>query len=131
MFLFDNASDQSNVSRIITELSPWPTILITSRLSPIYWSSDFNFINLNVFTEEEAKKFWKTNINESELENKERVISEILRELSYHPLALHQAVCYLKNPPIAPVVDSERYHQLLANRKRELKKTELMKYKTK
>jgi hypothetical protein len=72
-------------------------VLITSRNQ--YWEvreeGKIGVIKLNEFTPEEASEYFRNTLNiENDLQNDH--IEKLARELQYFPLALRQAVTYIK-----------------------------------
>ncbi|XP_066932717.1 uncharacterized protein [Clytia hemisphaerica] len=125
LFIFDHVSKQSDMEKVLNQqMSPRPIVLVTSQCHRIAWDSRFDFINLDVFTEEKAKEFLGEQIDDGEIENRSDTMSKIVQKLSCHPLALYQAICYMNNPPIKSM---DEYHELLTDN---AEKTELMKYET-
>jgi hypothetical protein len=103
LFIFDNAEKYKDISEFLPSsfsLFPddnEPYVLITSRNQ--YWEigeeGKIEVIKLNEFTPEEAVDYIKRTLNiENDLQNKH--IEKLAKELQYFPLALRQAVTYIK-----------------------------------
>jgi ankyrin repeat protein len=103
LFIFDNAEKYKDICEFLPysfSLFPddkEPYVLITSRNQ--YWEigeeGKIEVIKLNEFTPEEAVKFIENTLNiKNDLQNEH--IEKLARELQYFPLALRQAVTYIK-----------------------------------
>ncbi len=101
LFIFDNAEKYKDISEFLPKsLSPddkKPHVLITSRNQD--WEvgdeGKIEVIKLIEFTPEEAVDYIKKTLNiENDLQNGH--IEMLARELQYFPLALRQAVTYIK-----------------------------------
>ena len=103
LFIFDNAEkledDGVNEFLPFSCLSPdanKPYFIITSRNQK--WG-DIQVLQLDIFTEEEAIEFIKKTLKiEDDLQNEE--IKQLAEKLQYFPLALQQAVAYIKEKEI-------------------------------
>ena len=111
LFVFDGADDQNVLYQFLPKSIDYaPYILITSQCTS--WDQRFNHLELQVFNSKDALQFFTENISKTQYANKEQ-IEELLSELSYHPLALQQALSYIhKN---STTVD--RYMSLLNQHK--------------
>jgi ankyrin repeat protein len=103
LFIFDNAEKYKDICEFLPytfSLFPddkEPYILITSRNQDweVGEEGKIEVIKLNEFTPEEAVDFIKKTLNiQNELQNEQ--IEKLARELQYFPLALRQAVTYIK-----------------------------------
>jgi ankyrin repeat protein len=103
LFIFDNAEKYKDISEFLPSsfsLFPddkEPYVLITSRNQDweVGEEGKIEVIKLNEFTPQEAVDFIKKSLNiENDLQNKH--IEKLARELQYFPLALRQAVTYIK-----------------------------------
>jgi hypothetical protein len=103
LFIYDNAEKYKDISEFLPSsfsLFPddkKPYVLITSRNQDweVGEEGKIEVIKLNEFTPEEAVDFIKKTLNiENDLQN--RQIEKLARELQYFPLALRQAVTYIK-----------------------------------
>ena len=94
LFILDNVIEQKNVtsylSKIHNQLSTYvsPSILITSRSQD--WQN--NPIILDVFTKNEAVSFIKKQLPDE----KPSSIINLAKQLEFYPLAISQAVAYIK-----------------------------------
>jgi ankyrin repeat protein len=103
LFIFDNAENYKDISEFLPSsfsLFPdhkEPYVLITSRNQDweVGEEGKIELIKLNEFTPQEAIDFIKKSLNiENDLQNEH--IENLARELQYFPLALRQAVTYIK-----------------------------------
>jgi len=112
LFIMDNLNELNIISKFLpTSSNVSPYILITSQCK--YWGNQFEVLPMDVFSEAESVQFMQNNLIGSE---KNAGIIKLVRCLSYHPLALQQAISYMKNNYIA-ISD---YLRLLEKRKEEL-----------
>ena len=94
LFILDNVTDYAQISDYLEkahkQLSPHLTLhtLITSRSQ--YWQQEP--LMLDVFTQEEAYDFIHTHLSKEKPKN----INLLAKKLHYFPLALSQAVMYIK-----------------------------------
>lgn len=96
LFIFDNVENVKEIEDILPKVSSGnhPTVLITSRYSN--WKNVAIPLTLDVFTEIEAIGFIKTEL--FLMDNAEdSKIKELTRLLQNLPLALQQAIAYIKN----------------------------------
>ncbi|XP_076672115.1 uncharacterized protein LOC143371117 [Andrena cerasifolii] len=103
LFVFDNAEKYKSqndfdrgIDQFLPSLSPTynrPHVLITSRNQK--WPKNIKVLQLDVFSEEEAMEFIKLSLN---LENvgQNEDIKELAGQLHFLPLALQQAVAYIR-----------------------------------
>lgn len=99
LFIFDNVENAKEIEAILPKASSAnkPTILITSRYSN--WKNIADPLRLDVFTEEEARVFIKAEL--SITDNAENAkITELANLLQSLPLALQQALAYIKSEKI-------------------------------
>ena len=111
LYIYDNADDVS--VRDLKSCFPDATnsyTLVTSKWRD--WG-DSKILDVLRFTDLEAEKFLITNLN---INNKP---NDIIKELGGHPLALHQAISYIKNNHISV----EAYTNLLKERPSDLIKS--------
>ncbi len=103
LFIFDNAEKYKDISEFLpSSFSLFPDdkefyVLITSRNQDweVGEEGKIEVIKLNGFTPQEAVDFIKKSLNiENDLQNEH--IEKLARELQYFPLALRQAVTYIK-----------------------------------
>jgi hypothetical protein len=103
LFIFDNAEKYKDISEFVpSSLSLFPDdkepyVLITSRNQDweVGEEGKIEVIKLSEFTPEEALNFIKKELSiENDLQNGH--IEKLARELQYFPLALRQAVTYIK-----------------------------------
>ncbi len=94
LFILDNVSNESNIQSYISEIhKQWPIhsklhILITSRNQ--HWN-ELSLI-LDIFTPDEAKLYVKKHLPNAKID----AITTLTELLHYFPLALNQAVGYIK-----------------------------------
>lgn len=103
LFVFDNAEkyrsqreDDDGIDKFLPSLPEnmnKPYILVTSRNKK--WPQNVKLLELDVFTKEEAIEFIKKSLGNEQIENEEDVI-KLAETLQYFPLALQQAVAYIK-----------------------------------
>ncbi|XP_044726875.1 uncharacterized protein LOC123290678 [Chrysoperla carnea] len=103
IFVFDNAEEykcQNEFHHGIDKFLPsvpsnynMPYVLITSRNQK--WPKNIKVLPLNSFNEEEAMEFVKKSLN-IENDTQEKDIKELSKELQLFPLALQQAVAYIR-----------------------------------
>jgi hypothetical protein len=103
LFIFDNAEKYKDISEFLPSSfslftdDKEPYVLITSRNQDwkVGEEGKTEVIKLNEFTTENAVDFIKKTLNiENDLQNEH--IEKLARELQYFPLALRQAVTYIK-----------------------------------
>jgi ankyrin repeat protein len=103
LFIFDNAEKYKDIREFLpSSFSLFPDdeefyVLITSRNQDweVGEEEKIEVIKLNEFTPQEAVEFIKKSLNiENDLQNEH--IEKLARELQYFPLALRQAVTYIK-----------------------------------
>ncbi|XP_057300322.1 uncharacterized protein LOC130630742 [Hydractinia symbiolongicarpus] len=95
LFVFDDANDVKLLNEYLPKLPPSshePVMLVTSQSSE--WGSQFAIVPLHPFTDAEAQDFVTTflHLPASSVED----VKFLCKELGNLPLALHQAVCYIK-----------------------------------
>ncbi|NQY43276.1 MAG: tetratricopeptide repeat protein, partial [Legionellales bacterium] len=118
LFVLDNVKSERDIQKYLLELhNQWPVniaphVLITSRNQD--WSS--NIIILDIFTDEEAFLFVKKNLPNS----KENDINLLIKTLCNYPLALTQAIIYIKKH-----TNIKDYLQLYRNKKQQYLDTSL------
>lgn len=96
LFIFDNVENVKEIEAILPKASSGnnPTVLITSRYSN--WKNVATPLVLGVFTETESINFIKSELGL--MDNAEETkIKELTKLLQNLPLALQQAVAYIKN----------------------------------
>ena len=103
LFVFDNAEKYKSqndfdcgIDKFLPCVSPTynrPHVLITSRNQK--WPEDIKVLKLDVFSNEEAMEFLKTSL-ELKSDVQEEDIKELAGQLHLLPLALQQAVAYIK-----------------------------------
>jgi NB-ARC domain len=95
LFIFDNVENIKEIEDILPKASSKnnPTVLITSRHSN--WKNIATPLALDVFTETESSNFIKAELALTDAETPK--IKELTQLLQNLPLALQQAVAYIKN----------------------------------
>jgi tetratricopeptide (TPR) repeat protein len=104
LFIFDNAEKlrtEKERDEGINEFLPHflsvddnePYIIITSRNQT--WGDEIKVLSLNTFTEDEAVEFIKKELRMRD-NSQEKEIRQLAKTLQYFPLALQQAVAYIK-----------------------------------
>ena len=112
LIVLDNVSTYNEIKSYLTiahkDLTPFltPHILITSRSQ--YWPE--NSLMLDIFTKEEAFVFVKKYLPNESISS----INKLTKKLNYFPLALGQAVSYIKNH-----TNINDYLELYANKQEE------------
>jgi hypothetical protein len=99
LFIFDNAEGYKNISKFLpSSLNYKPYVLITSRDTKweIGQKVAMEVIKLDVFKKPEALEFVEKflDINNA---SQDKEIEELAEELQYFPLALKQAIAYIRN----------------------------------
>ena len=105
LFIFDNAEklrtdkkQDKGIDKFLPNFQTIddnePYIIITSRNKN--WGKMIKVITLDVLTEEEAVEFIKKELEVSD-ESQEKEIRQLAKTLQYFPLALQQAVAYIKH----------------------------------
>lgn len=95
LFILDNVENYRLIEPYLPKsiLGNKPTVLITSRYSN--WENVAQVLTLNVFTDQEAEAFFKQELNIKGI-TKDREIKELNKLLQGLPLALQQALAYIK-----------------------------------
>ena len=94
LFVFDGADDQDALYQFLPKCIDYaPYILITSQCKN--WDKRFDHLELEVFNNEDALKFFTDNTIKSQYTD-DVEIKELLSALSCHPLALQQALSYIQ-----------------------------------
>ncbi|XP_065677200.1 uncharacterized protein LOC136092620 [Hydra vulgaris] len=104
LYIFDNVDDESvkNLSMYISK-KPKSFTLITSQWKT--WSNNVNKMLVDVFSSKEAFTYVKNNSKESSDEN----ITNLIKELGYHPFAITQAIKYINIHKISIEKYIDRY----------------------
>ncbi|XP_065643712.1 uncharacterized protein LOC136075185 isoform X1 [Hydra vulgaris] len=106
LYVFDNVDDESvkNLSMYISR-KPNSFTLITSQWRT--WSNNVNKMLVDVFSSEEAFAYVKNNTRE----NSDESITNLIKELGYHPFAISQAIKYINiyKVSIEKYIDRYRY----------------------
>ena len=114
LMVFDGADDQSALLEFLPKSADYtPRILVTSQCTK--WDSKFNCLELDMFNEENALKFFTDNTMKPQYTDA-REIAELLNTISRHPLALQQAVSYIKENSVTV----EEYTNLLDERHKDM-----------
>ena len=94
LMVFDGADDQDAVLEYLpTSVDYTPRILLTSQCTK--WDGRFNCLELAMFKEEDAFKFFTDNTTRSQYIDIKNA-KELFKTISCHPLAIQQAVSYIK-----------------------------------
>ncbi|MES2141429.1 MAG: NB-ARC domain-containing protein [Pseudomonadota bacterium] len=95
LFIFDNVEHAKEIEDILPKVynTKNPTILITSRYSN--WKNIAPTLSLNVFTEEEALAFIKTELSITH-DAEDAQLKALIKLLQGLPLALQQMVAYIR-----------------------------------
>ena len=100
LFVFDGANNQTLLYNFLPQsINDAPYILITSQCTA--WDKRFDAMELDVFSEDEAFQFFTLNIVGSHQLGDDATTKKLLHRLSYHPLALQQAVSYINKNGLA------------------------------
>ena len=94
LFIFDNVEDYQAIKDYLPKsmLGNKPTVLMTSRFH--HWENIASVLSLNVFSEKETEELIKKSLDLQENQNKKiQELNELLQGL---PLALQQALAYIK-----------------------------------
>jgi hypothetical protein len=94
LFIFDNVEDYQAIKDYLPKsmLGNKPTVLMTSRFH--HWENIASVLSLNVFSEKETEELIKKSLDLQENQNKKiQELNELLQGL---PLALQQAIAYIK-----------------------------------
>ena len=119
LFVFDGADNQNLLFQFLPQaVNDAPHILITSQCT--VWDKRFDSMELDVFPEDEAFQFFIKNIRNHQ-PNDNSHVRNLLRQLSYHPLALQQAVSYINKNGLAVNV----YIELLEGNKKAIHSEQL------
>ena len=95
LFVFDGADEPTIVKRFLPRCIDYaPYILITSQCTN--WGSQFDNIEMNVFNTDDALQFFIKNTSPSQQYRDTVEIKKLLADISCHPLALQQAVSYIR-----------------------------------
>ena len=94
LFVFDNINKCDHIEQFLPYLNMEPFMIITSQIQ--HWDETrFETIDLKIFEVEMAKQFLVNNLDSNQRNNKDLEM-ELLSLLGFHPLALQQAVSYIK-----------------------------------
>jgi len=99
LFIFDNAEGYRNISKFLpSSLNYKPYVLITSRDTKweIGQKVAMEVIKLDVFKKPEALEFVEKFLDIDNA-SQDKEIEELAEELQYFPLALKQAIAYIRN----------------------------------
>ena len=111
LFVFDGADDQNVLNQFLPKSIDYaPYILITSQCTS--WDQRFDYLELQVFSNEDALRFFTKNISSTQKVNAKEV-EELLSKISCHPLALQQALSYIQKN----LITVENYMSLLDQNK--------------
>ncbi|XP_065645128.1 uncharacterized protein LOC136075561 isoform X6 [Hydra vulgaris] len=104
LYIFDNVDDESvkNLSMYISK-KPNSFTLITTQWRT--WSNNVNKMLVDVFSSKEAFDYVKSIVKENTDEN----ISNLIKELEYHPFAITQAIKYTNMHKISIEKYIDRY----------------------
>ncbi|XP_047127873.1 uncharacterized protein LOC124808724 [Hydra vulgaris] len=104
LYIFDNVDDESvrNLGMFISK-KPNSFTLITTQWRT--WSNKVNQMLIDGFSSEEAFEYVKNSIKKNTDEN----IKYLIKELSYHPFAITQAIKYIKRHKISTQKYIDRY----------------------
>jgi len=105
LFIFDNAEkmrtekeEDEGIDKFLAYFMSSgdnkPYIIITSRNRE--WGNEIEVIELDTFTEEEAINFIKKELNLND-DSREEDVRLLAKTLQYFPLALQQAIAYIRN----------------------------------
>ncbi|WP_237342887.1 tetratricopeptide repeat protein [Wolbachia endosymbiont of Folsomia candida] len=98
LFIFDNVKNYDQIKEYLPKqfVGNKPSILITSRYRN-WENTKVKVLDLNVFTDEEAEKFIRNALEiESDDSSQDKDIENLASKLQRLPLALAQAVAYIK-----------------------------------
>nr|XP_047135851.1 uncharacterized protein LOC124813170 isoform X1 [Hydra vulgaris] len=104
LYIFDNVDNESvrNLGMFISK-KPKSFTLITTQWRR--WSNKVNQMLIDVFSSKEAFEYVKNSIKENTDEN----IKHLIKELSYHPFAITQAIKYIEIHKISTQKYIDRY----------------------
>ncbi|XP_065683527.1 uncharacterized protein LOC124813822 isoform X2 [Hydra vulgaris] len=104
LYIFDNVDDESvqNLGMFISK-KPKSFTLITTQWRR--WSNKVNQMLIDVFSSKEAFEYVKNSIKGNTDEN----IKSLIKELSYHPFAITQAIKYIEIHKISTQKYIDRY----------------------
>ena len=107
LIIFDNVMNVSDIEAFLPNaFQKNIKVLITSQITT--WNIHYHKIPIKVFTKETALKFFKTVFGDVSVEDTKH-LEFIADTLQYHPLALQQAVSYIK----ASQLEMNNYVRLL------------------
>lgn len=94
LFIFDNVENYEAIEAYLPKsmLGNKPTVLMTSRFN--HWENIATVLSLNVFSEQETEELIKKSLHLQESQNKK--IEELNQLLQGLPLALQQAIAYIR-----------------------------------
>ena len=114
LFVFDGADDINALSKFLPKSSDYsPFILVTSQYSG--WDHRFDKLPLDVFDKTTAFDFFINNTTVAHYNNNED-IHQLLQAISCQPLALQQAISYIKKNSITV----QEYIYLLDQHRKEI-----------
>nr|XP_047137278.1 kinesin light chain 1-like [Hydra vulgaris] len=104
LYIFDNVDDESvrNLGMFISK-KPKSFTLFTTQWRR--WSNKVNQMLIDVFSSKEAFEYVKNSIKE----NTDESIKNLIKELSYHPFAITQAIKYIEIHKISTQKYIDRY----------------------
>jgi hypothetical protein len=119
LFIFDNAENYREIEFFLPKLMVGnrPHIIITSRYQN--WENTASVIPLNVFTEQETLDFLKKALKIDTI-SQDKEIKELHRLLQGLPLALQQAIAYIKVQQLSDSFDIEAYLSLYKEESKKL-----------
>ncbi|XP_047124963.1 uncharacterized protein LOC124807274 [Hydra vulgaris] len=104
LYILDNVDDESVRSlEMYISSEPNSFTLVTTQWKT--WSNNVNQMFIDVFTAEDAFAYVEKNIKENNKEN----IRNLIKELSYHPFAITQAIKYINIHKISLEKYIDRY----------------------
>lgn len=128
LFIFDNVEDPTKVDMFL----PWsclppdankPFILMTSRVQE--WEQGVEVLKLNELKLEDAVELVKRGLEGLDLAENDQTIEELVKELQCFPLAIQQAIAYIREENRTMLLSIADYIEEYQNKAKELLNSEL------